>query len=491
MTSTSPSASSSASAPQVTASTRPGWNTKLPIDDQAAPSAPPAWAVRFAAWRNAHIPDYPFMVFLAVVVGVLAGIASWFFRWIIGVVADIFISRVDDGRINWWLLFIPVAGILATGIFTRYIVRTNLLHGTGQLIANLKEKAYRLRRNITFSPMVGGTITLGMGGTSGSEGPIAVTGAAIGSNVAQVLGLSPERTKILLACGASAGIAGIFMSPIGGLMFSLELLGVQLATLPVMAVTVACLSAFGIVFICRGFIFDHTYSPAADFDYTYIWAVLGLAVFCGLYCIYYNYVCGRMDRWYKRISSPWLSNITGGLTIGAMLVLFPALYGVGYPVIGKIIHGDYTVLSHGSVLLGAVDGTWGLALCAVCILALKCWGVGATNNSGGVGGDFSPTLFAGAIAGWLYATVCNSVFGVDLPVSVFAFLGMACVMSAAIEAPLMTIFIVMDLGQSYTYAAPIGVAAIGAYWTMKGGQMLLRVNRRHRMVCHIHSLSQK
>lgn len=458
---------------------------RLPINDQAEPFTPPRWAQKFIAWRERTIPEKAFMFFMAVIVGILAGIAAWFFKFILGVVGGLFTRHVVDGPVNWWLVFVPVAGILATCLFTHFVIRTNLTHGCGQLIDNLKQKVYRLRHNMVVSPIIGGTITLGLGGTSGSEGPIAVTGAAIGSNLGQFLGLSPKYLKILLACGASAAIAGIFMSPVGGLMFSLELLGVELATVPVMAVTLSCLMAFAIVFIIRGFIFDHTYTPAVAFDYTHLWALLALGVFCGIYCLYYTSVCNSMDARFRKIRNPWVSALVGGVSIGVCLLLFPAMYGTGYGIIGKLIHGDYTALQYGSVLSGIGDSSWPLMLCGASILLLKCWGVTATNSSGGVGGDFSPTLFAGAICGYLFATFCNTVFGTELPVGVYAFLGMAGVMSAAIEAPLMTIFIVMDLGQSYTYAAPIGAVAIISYLTMKGGYKLIGIEQKHRMVCHV------
>lgn len=427
---------------------------------------------------------YVYMLVLAIVVGMLAGLAAFCFKWIIGYVAHFFTDRVSEGKINWWLIAVPLVGIVATGIFTRYVIHTNLTHGVAQLIGDLRRKAYRLKHNIAYSPMVGGTITLGLGGSSGSEGPIAYTGAGIGSLVGQILGLPPERIKTLIGCGASAAIAGIFMSPVGGLMFSLELLVMDLTTLPVIAVMVSCLVAYGTVFICRGFIFDHTYCPTASFTLDQLPLVVALGVFCGLYCLYYSSVVNGADPFFKKITNPWIRNLIGGVATGLCLMIFPSLYGVGYPVIGEIIHGNYDAIARGSILSGIDFGSWKLVAAAVGVLLLKCWAVGSTNSSGGVGGDFSPTLFAGAVSGFLFATLCNRLFGLDLPIGVYAFLGMAGVMAGAIEAPLMTIFITMDLGQSYSFAVPIGICAITAFLTVKGGTKLSGCN--HRLVRHLH-----
>lgn len=438
---------------------------------------------RFIRWGKLHLSDYSYTLLLAIVVGAAAGVAAFFFKWIIGVVANVFTSRIVDGKFNWWLIIVPVVGIVLTGIFTRYVIHTNLTHGCAQLIADLKRKAYKLRHNIAFSPIVGGTITLGFGGSSGSEGPIAYTGAGIGSLVGQWLRVSPAMLKTLIACGASGAIAGIFMSPVGGLMFSLELLGMELASLSVIAVTVSCFVAYGVVYICRGFIFDHTYCPTEGFDLNMLPLVVGLGIFCGLYCLYYSSIMNGADPFYKGIKNPWVRNIVGGLATGICLCIFPSLYGVGYPVIGEIIHGHYDALTKGSILAGMDLGSWSLMIGAAGILLLKCWACGSTNSSGGVGGDFSPTLFAGAVAGFLFACICNRFFGCNVPIGVFAFLGMAGVMAGAIEAPLMTIFITMDLGQSYDFAVPIGVCAIVAYLTVKGGVKVAGWN--HHLVRHL------
>ncbi|MDE6844071.1 MAG: chloride channel protein, partial [Muribaculaceae bacterium] len=186
---------------------------------------------KFDAWRKRHVSDYVFILLLAIVVGCLAGLGAYAFKHLISLVSGLFTPHISDWAHNWWIVVVPVVGILLTGIFTRYIIHTNLTHGTAQLLQDLKEKHYSLRRNIMYSPIIGGTITLGMGGSAGGEGPIAYAGAAIGSNFGRWLGLQPNMLKVLIGCGAGAGIACIFSAPIGGLMFTLELLRIELTTI--------------------------------------------------------------------------------------------------------------------------------------------------------------------------------------------------------------------------------------------------------------------
>lgn len=427
----------------------------------------PHWTIKFNEWRRAHIPDYIFMITLAIIIGVLAGCAAYIFKLSISFISNYFIGFIKDHTLNWWIILTPVAGILLTGIFTRYIIRTNLTHGVAQLIRDLKHKTYRLRHNIVISPIIGGSITLGMGGSAGAEGPIAYTGAAIGSNVGQFFGLKPEMLKILIGCGTSAGIAGIFSAPIGGLMFALELLHMDLTVNAILAATVSCMTSFLTIYTLKGFHTDLFFSPLADFDLSLIPMVIYLGIFCGLYAIYYSAINTRMDKFYSKLSNPWIRNLTGGLSLGIILFIFPSMYSVGYPVVDHVINGDFSAIAKGSVLEGINFGDWNLVVIAGGILLLKCWAVASTNSSGGVGGDFAPTLFAGSMAGFLFASLSNVLFGTHLPVASFGYIGMAGAMSGIIQAPLMTFFITVEMTHSYHFALPLAICAAVSYWTVK------------------------
>lgn len=438
---------------------------------------------RFDRWREGNVSDPLLLLILAAVSGGLAGGMAYLFKQMINLVADIFLKRISSDTINWWLIFLPLSGILLSGIFSRYIVRTNLIHGTAQLIGDLRKRAYRLRHNLTFSPVIGGILTLGLGGSAGCAAPIAYTGGAIGSNVGQLFRLQPSMMKTLTGCGAAAGIAGIFMSPMGGLMFVIELLRMKLGTISLMAVTLASFVAYGVVYFCQGGEASPVFVPTGTFSPRLIvWVVL-LGAFCGLYSIYYSSMMNHMDSLFKRIRNPWCRNISGGLAVGVTIAAFPSLYGMGYPVMTDMTACHFSSLTEGSLFqILCPDGPI-LLPAAASILLLKCFMAGATNSSGGVGGDFAPTLFAGSIAGFLFASICNTATGCSLPVGVFSFLGMAGVMGGALEAPFMSTFIVINLGMSFDFALPIGVCALSSYISVKIGERLIGLDLR--MVRHL------
>ncbi len=439
------------------------------LEKALQPSAP--WA-RLSKWCSAHMSEFVYMIILAVITGVVVGAMAHIFKKMIRAVAHLFLPHITSSGPNWWIIAIPIAGILLTGIFTRYVVHENLTHVVAQLINDLKNKTYRLRHALTFSAVLGGTITLGMGGSSGAEGPIAATGAAIGSNIGQLLGLDKERIKLLLACGASAGIAGIFSAPIGGLMFSLELLRVSLTTIPILAVTVAALTGYLTSYACNGFQSDLFFHPEAGFEWATLPAVICLGICCGFYSLYYTGITNMMDKVYKSITNLWVRNIVGGVILGGILFMFPSMFGVGYPILGSVLAGHFDSISIGSIFGSSAGMSAGsLMLIAGGILFCKSWAVSATNSSGGVGGDFAPTLFAGGVAGFLFATFCNQYCGTHLPIALFAYYGMAATMSGIIRAPLMSIFIVIEMSISYSLSLPVSVAAIVSYLTVKGGAL--------------------
>lgn len=423
----------------------------------------PKWLEKFNKWHRATMSDFVFLLWLSVVVGIFAGFGAHIFNRLISIVTDIFTMHVKPDKINWWLIPVPVVGIVLSGIYTRYVVRTNLTHGVTRLLHSIYKGDYYIKRNIIYSPIIGGTITLGLGGSAGSEGPIAYSGAAMGSNLGRWLQLRQPLVKVLVGCGAAAGISGIFLSPVGGLLFTLEFLKMEIGTLSILAVMLSSLVSYGMVFICNGFTASSAFTPPVLPEASQFGAVLLLGLFCGLYSLYYSKVINITDSYFIKIKNPWLRNIGGGLVIGVSLLLFPSLYGVGYPVMSDLIQSHFEDLASGNILNGLNMGKWGLMIIAACILIIKCWACGSCNASGGVSSDFAPTMYAGAVAGFLFSLFSNTVFHTHLPIPAFTLLGMAAVMAGCVEAPMMTIFIVLNLGMDFRFSLAIILAVYVSY----------------------------
>lgn len=451
--------------PHETTSEKAAGSTSATVNDGVTESEKPLpkWLQKFNEWHRHTMSDFVFMLWLAVVVGLFAGFAAHLFNRMISISSEIFLSHIQAHRINWWLIFVPVAGIVLAGIYTRYVIRTNLTHGVTRMMHSIYKGEFLMRRNLIYSPIIGGTITLGLGGSAGSEGPIAISGAAIGSNLGRWLQLKMPLVKVLVGCGAAAGISGIFQSPVGGLLFTLEFLKMEIGTLSILAVMLSCLVSYGMVFLCNGCHVPTEFYPADSIHPDQYGAVLLLGLLCGLYSLYYSQVINRTDNIFIKISNPWYRNLAGGFSVGICLMLFPALYGVGYPVMSDVIHSQFDAMSKGDIFPGLHIGEWGIMLVAFLILGIKCWACGACNASGGVSSDFAPTLYAGAISGFLFAYFSNTVLHTHLPIPAFVLLGMAAVMAGCIEAPMMSIFIVMNMGTDLAFLLAIILAVYASY----------------------------
>lgn len=395
---------------------------------------------------------------IATLVGVVTGLCAGLFKLAISSMASLFTVHFSRYGINWMLLLLPVAGFMLVYIFRRRFVGLPLRHGTDIVTASVAKGDYLIPSRLTFSWMVAGTLTLGFGGSAGSEGPIASTGAAIGSNIGRICRQKSDMIRILIGCGAGAGIAAIFKAPLGGFLFTLEVMKLSFTTLPVMALLLACLVASLVAYAMSGFTVDVSFVQAEQFDPGVIPWIIALGAVCGFYSLYYSAVMKLMGRVYGSLRRQWLVPLVCGAELGLLLLLFPALYGEGYGVMQKILNGSIDALfADGPFAMARIDGIT-IALFCFALVIVKAFASSATTD-GGVAGDFAPTLYAGCILGLLFATVANLGFDASLPAGAFAFLGMAGVMAGVIRAPFMAIFLTAEMCNSFMLLLPLAVVA--------------------------------
>ncbi|MDE6716730.1 MAG: chloride channel protein, partial [Muribaculaceae bacterium] len=406
-------------------------------------------------------------LFIAVVaIGIATGLATFIMKEAIKWIGKLASLGMHIDRGNWLFLVLPVVGIMLAMIFQRYVVKSDLSHGTAMIKRDLQDGEYRLAPNLMYTNILGCSVTIGFGGSAGAEGPSAYTGAAIASNFSRWLHIDRRWLRLLIGVGAGAGIAGIFKSPVGGVLFTLEVLCLELNTLSVIALVAACLLSSCTALALGGFAFDMKFVDYMPFNPSnFFWMIL-LGLVCGLYSIYYNTSKARTDRILAGITNPWLRALTAGLSLSVAIYFFPSLFGEGYGIVDKVINCRpsemleyspfYTGLSSNSLLMAVVAG----------VLILKGIMVGATINGGGVAGDFAPTLFAGCLVGLLFGMAMNNWFGFTLPVENYALLGMAGVMSGTIKAPLMAIFITAEMSNSYQFLFGFLIVAAVSYGVM-------------------------
>ena len=351
---------------------------------------------------------------------VVIGFAAWFLKWLIASAHDLIHRTFVHGWIgNIVLIITAVATILLVGLYVRKVVRMPLEHATEQLQARLKEGRGVMPLRLTISSLFATALTLGGGGSAGAEGPIAFTGGAIGSNIARLFRLPPQTMLIFMACGSGAGGTAICESPIGGMFFTIEVLRMQLGVKAVIMLGVMCLISSLTTLALSGFTPD-------------------LAVRAGL-----------SFEW-DMVVPAFVRTIAFGLTLGVLLAAFPALYGEGYGILNDLAAGNPDVAGENSVLWW-MHSRWMPAFAMGGILLAKGIACMATNSGGGVAGTFTPTLFAGAVLGALFAFLWPGSMSPDIAMVC----GMAGAMGGIIRAPLMSVFLVVEMTRCNSLLMPV------------------------------------
>lgn len=434
-------------------------------------------SARASAWTQAHMSRYMRILMVCVLTGVLAGVGAWVMKSLIGLIGSLITGRMRLSGWNWVLFAGPVLGMALTGVLTRRVWKRNVARGTEKLRHYLADEDYDLPHQIGYEPVVGCAVTIGCGCSAGAEGPIAYAGAAIGSNVARFFGLGRETVRVMIACGAGAGIAAIFKAPLGGFFFTLEVLGVALSTLTVIMLVVCCLIAAFTVFTITGFRPEVEWvRQVTEYSYAQIplWLLIGLLV--GIYCIWYNETGMEARRRSIAIRTPWVRNVATGALMGAMILFLPTLYGEGYGSITQFLAGRFDAIAEYSPFQGCM-GAWTVPVMLGLILLVKGIVVQLTNSGGGVAGSFAPTLFAGCMAGMLIWYGMEAV-GIHMPAEQVAYISMAGAMSGMIGAPLMGTFITVEITQTYALLLPCAVVAFVSYMVVQGFERI-HIRRPH------------
>jgi len=424
--------------------------------------------MRFLVWREQHVKERTFTMFLALLVGILGGLAALVLKIAIHYISRAATSTINVTGGNWLYILLPAVGVIITALYVRYAVRHNISHGVTRVLYAISQNKSRLKKHNMYTSMVASSITIGFGGSVGAEGPIVYTGAAIGSNVGSWFRMSPRTLMILVGCGAAAGIAGIFKAPIAGMLFTLEVLMLDLTTVSVMPLLIASITAATIAYMSTGYEFEFFFAQSEDFYMGRIPYVILLGVFCGLVSLYFTRVMNFMENFFGRFRHRWIKTLAGCVILSSLVFLFPPLYGEGYGSIVGLLGGDTSSIVNGSIFYGDRDSVWFIILFIGMIILTKAFATSATNGAGGVGGTFAPSLYVGCMSGFLFAYVVNHLgFDITLSTKNFALIGMAGVMSAVMHAPLMAIFLTAELTGGYDLFLPLLIVSTIAYGTIK------------------------
>lgn len=418
--------------------------------------------------REKHIKENNFIIFLALAVGIICGFAAQLLKFLIHTISSILTSHLNATTANWLYLLYPVIGILIVTLFVKYVVKDNISHGVTRVLYAISQRKSRLKRRNMWASLISSSITIGFGGSVGAEGPIVFTGAAIGSNVGQAFRMSPRILMILVGCGAAAGIAGIFRAPIAGMLFTLEVLMLDLTGATVMPLLIASISGATVAYILEGYGSEFFFAQNEPFMTRKIPYTILLGIVCGFISLYFTRMMFAMENMFRKLKHPYLKIPVGGLLLATLIFVFPPLYGEGYDAINNLLEGNTSSIVDGTFFYVDRHSIWFLALYILMIVLTKVFATSATNGAGGVGGTFAPSLFVGAMTGFLFAYVLNNLdFGIEISNKNFALMGMAGVMSGVMHAPLMAIFLTAEMTGGYDLFLPLLIVSTLSYMTIR------------------------
>lgn len=419
-------------------------------------------------WREKYLSQRQFVLLLSFFVGIFTSILAYLLKQFISWIASLLTAGFDATGSNWLFLVYPVVGIFLTALFIKYVVNDDIGHGVTKILYAISRRQGHIRRHNCWSSVIASGITIGFGGSVGAESPIVLTGSAIGSNLGRLFKVDHKTLMLLIGCGASGAIAGIFKAPIAGVVFTLEVLMIDLTMASLLPLLVSSITALVMMYIFTGTSAEFSFTLDNAFAVERIPTSILLGIFCGLVSLYFTRAMNFCEDVFRKFSNMYVKLLLGGSVLSVLIYVFPPLYGEGYGMISLLLEGtsmqDWQAVMNNSMFYGDQNM---LLIYLGLIVLFKVFASSATNGGGGCGGIFAPCLFLGCISGFIFSRVWNiNQLGVYVPEKNYALLGMAGIMSGVMHAPLTSIFLIAELTGGYNLFVPLMIVSLVSYLTI-------------------------
>lgn len=416
-----------------------------------------------------NIPEKNRLLILSLAVGVSCGLAAVVLETIIELIRGGLTSWFKGSADNLLYLVYPGVGMLLSLLLCKYLIKDRIGHGVTKVLVAVSKNESRIKPHNMWSSILTSSLTIGFGGSVGAEAPIVYTGAAIGSNFARYMGLSYRNMTILLGCGAAGAVAGIFKAPLAGVLFTLEILLFNISMTSMMPLLLSTVSATVVSYIFLGdsLPFECTLSPFSMKNLPF-YVLLGIV--CGFCSVYFIRTTIFLEDKLSKIKNVYVKWAVCAVGLGLLIFLFPPLYGEGYGALSPLLNGGEINYDGETVLAFMLHSKWTVPLFFLLILFLKVFSMTFTNAGGGVGGTFGPTLFIGALTGFVLARTINILVagsGISVPEQNFVLVGMAGLMAGVMQAPMTAIFLIAEVTGGYDLFVPLILTAAVSFGTTR------------------------
>jgi CIC family chloride channel protein len=412
------------------------------------------------------LPESRMLLLLAFITGLLSGLAAITLKHLIHLFSWILRGWFDTTAESSLYLIYPGIGMLIAFLLVRYVIKDNIGHGVTKVLIAISKNDSKIKSHNTWSSVAASSVTIGFGGSVGAEAPIVYTGAAIGSNIARVLGLSYKHMTILLGCGAAGAVAGIFKAPLAGILFTLEILLFNISMTSMLPLLVSAVIAATVSFLFLGdsVVFSNTIESFYIGNIPYY---ILLGVVCGFISLYFTRTTLFVEGKVKDILNPYKRWAFSAISIGLLIFIFPPLYGEGYESLTALLNSDAKSAIGPSLFGDLLKNEWFVLIFFAAVIFFKVFAMSFTNAGGGVGGTFGPTLFIGGITGFVVSRFINLIGFYQLPEANFALVGMAGLMAGVMQAPLTAIFLIAEITGGYVLLMPLIITSIVSFITIR------------------------
>lgn len=421
---------------------------------------------RFLKWRVRNVDQRRFLYVLSFITGMLSALVAVLLKNAIHYTEHLLTTWIKSGTAGYLYLAYPVIGMFLTVLFVRYIVRDRIGHGVSRILYAISKKNSRIKSHNNWSSIIAATFTIGFGGSVGAEAPVVLTGASIGSNIGRLMKMNYRNITLLVACGAAGAVAGIFKAPIAGIVFTLEILMLDLTISSIVPLLISSVTAATVTYFLMGRDVLFSFALRESFSLGNIPWYIVLGIGTALLSVYFTRATISLEGLYNKVKSPYVRLITGGVVLGIFILLLPPLYGEGYNTISELLNGNTSALFINSFFSEISSNTWFLLVLLLALALFKVIASSSTNGAGGVGGIFAPSLFIGGISGFFMARLVNTVGDTALPESSFTLAGMAGAMAGIMHAPLTAIFLIAEITGGYGLLVPLIITSTISYMTV-------------------------
>jgi CIC family chloride channel protein len=418
-------------------------------------------------YRLVDIDQVRLVYFLSLVVGLLSALAAALLKNAIHFTNQLLTGGISRESGSYLYLAFPIIGMLLTVLFVRFVVKDKIGHGISRILYAISKKKSFLRVHNTWTSIVATTLTIGFGGSVGAEAPIVLTGSSIGSAIGRLCNLNYKNITLLIGCGAAGAVSGIFKAPIAGIVFTIEILMLDLTISSIVPLLISSVTAATVAYFLMGDKVLMTFDVTEAFNISNIPWYIVLGVISGLISLYFSKMTLFLEGSYEKIRNIYLRLILGGIVLGGLIYIFPPFYGEGYNTIMSLLQGNAEVVFNSTIFSKLSDNFILIILFMLGLVIFKVIASSSTNGAGGVGGIFAPTLFIGGVNGFLVATLLKKYINVAIPDNRFVLVGMAGMMAGIMHAPLTAIFLIAEITGGYDLLIPLIITSTVAYITTR------------------------